>query len=450
MRLALIRAGVVLLSLAVLALPGSQADAGPSSAPQLSSPDVTSEYLGVLCRTPDPGAIAYWLSEVSSVPELHGRLATSDEGQRIRDVRYAYLTALGRDPIGDDCGGLRGWAESGLGTDDIRAGLWSSAEGQRVQEVRAAFLDAVGRDPLGNDNASLRHWMGSPAAGSDLRRQIAEVRPAVGIHYFPWYTAMPGGWGNGNTLVRTDVGRPIAGYYDSGDERVIARHIQQIEDAGFDFIILNVPTQQPRVTANTDKVFDALKGRRLKAVLMLDDLYKASAETKTRAVAEIATRYAGRPEYYTQDGAAHVYLFASPIDFEVPNIRLQNVYWSRAFEQGRNTFNEHAFLQSEDVPFWYAWPQPLVNGVVPVIPGYTDVHLNRDFSMEHERLAGALYRQQWERALELKPHTIMVYSWNEHFEETGIEPTSVWGDLYLKLTTCYVRRAHQASQDTCP
>jgi len=431
-------------------MPPVEASAAPASSPALSAAMVTFEYLSTLCRLPDQGAIDYWLSEVGSRDHLHGRLATSDEGQRVRDVRYAYLTALGRDPIGDDCGGLRGWAESSLGTDEIRTGLWTSAEGQRVQEVRSAFLEVLGRDPLGNDNASLRRWLRTGASGAELRRLIAEVRPTVGIHYFPWYTAMPGGWGNGNTLVRAEVGLPESGYYESGDEQVIRRHLQQMEDAGFDFVILNVPTQQPRVTTNTDKVFDALKGRRLKAVLMLDDLYKADPGIKTRAVADAVARYAGRPEYYAPDGIATMYLFASPIDFSVPNVRLQNVYWSRHFEQGRNTFNEHAFLLNEDLPFWCASPQPLINGVVPIIPGYTDKHLNRDFFMEHERMAGALYRQQWERALALKPHTIMVYSWNEHFEETGIEPASAWGDLYLNLTTCYVRRAHQASQEACP
>jgi hypothetical protein len=39
-----------------------------------------------------------------------------------------------------------------------------------------------------------------------------------------------------------------------------------------------------------------------------------------------------------------------------------------------------------------------------------------------------LYRAQWNRALSLHPELIVIYSWNEYFEQTAIEPTDAWGE----------------------
>jgi hypothetical protein len=333
----------------------------------------------------------------------------------------------------------------------LRALLGASAEGQRAGEVRAAFRDILGRDPLGNDNAALRRWMATDLDGAAIRRRLSTMRPLVGVHYFPWYERTGDGWGNGATYVRAEEGRPDAGYYDSGDPEVVRRHIRQMEDAGFDFVVVNLPLQQPRLLANTELFFRELSGHPMKAAVMIDGLYKADVESKRQAIEQIVERFTGLPEYFTLGGEPVVYLFASPADFTVPGVRLQNVYWTPHYEQGENTYNPHKFLNPEDLPFWSPTPQPLINGAVPVMPGYTDRHLDRDVSMEYDRKAGDLYREQWQRALQLRPETILVYSWNEHFEETAIEPTDRWGDLYLKLTRCYSALAHQgATGGSCP
>lgn len=442
---------------AAIALAGLLATALPSGAHQdqaagLSAPTVVRTFLTVLCRLPEADALAWWTSQPLSEEELHAYLATSPEGQRVRDVRYAYLTTLGRDPADGDCGGLRAWADSPLDTGQIQRALAASPEGERVNEVRAAFRAALGRDPLGADNLNLRRWMATGLAGPELVEAVRQVRPLAGVHYFPWYLRTEQGWGNGNTLVRTQaVGRPAAGFYDSGDPAVIRRHIQQMEDAGFDFVVLNVPTQQPRLRANVDRFFEALTGRRLKAVLMLDDLYDASQAAKRQAIAETLDRYASHPNYLRRDGLPVLYLFATLVDFPTPGAQVHDVYWTRQYDQGKNTFNEHAFLLPQDVPFWAETPPPLVNGVVAVMPGYTDAHLSREAPMEHDRAGGDLYRRQWEHALAARPDTVLVYSWNEHFEETGIEPTDAWGDLYLGLTACYIAHLRAgATTAACP
>jgi len=86
---------------------------------------------------------------------------------------------------------------------------------------------------------------------------------------------------------------------------------------------------------------------------------------------------------------------------------------------------------------------------VPVVPGYVDTHLGRERSMEYPRASGQMYREQWQRALVLRPEMIVVYSWNEYFEQTAIEPTEAWGDQYLKWTACYIAHAHRGTTGAC-
>jgi hypothetical protein len=65
--------------------------------------------------------------------------------------------------------------------------------------------------------------------------------------------------------------------------------------------------------------------------------------------------------------------------------------------------------------------------------------------MVHPRNDGRLYHEQWQHALKQQPDVILVYSWNEYFEQSAIEPTVQWGDSYLRWTKCYITHAHKGT-----
>jgi hypothetical protein len=87
--------------------------------------------------------------------------------------------------------------------------------------------------------------------------------------------------------------------------------------------------------------------------------------------------------------------------------------------------------------------------MVPVIPGYNDARLGRPQTMVYARDDGRYYGQQWQRALALHPELIIVYGWNEYFEETAIEPSNAWGYRYLELSACYIAQAHRGTTEDC-
>ena len=142
-------------------------------------------------------------------------------------------------------------------------------------------------------------------------------------------------------------------------------------------------------------------------------------------------------------------MWPAKTNVRAPGVLLRNVYWSYRYDPGKNPFNGDLRLEPRDWPFWAPTPQPLANGLVPVIPGYTDAALGRQQSMVHERNNGQMYREQWQRALELHPEVVLVYSWNEYFERTAIEPTDAWGDQYLRLTACFIEHAHRGESGGC-
>ena len=402
-----------------------------------------------LCRAPRDVDTVRWDSRPFGTSELRTALELSPEGKRVGAVRQVYLKVLLRDPFPGDCEGLRQWVDRELPVDEVERRLASSPEAERIGEVRQVFRDVLGRDPAGWDTASLRYWVESALSPAEIRLRLAAQRPLVGVYYFTWYRSVEGRWGNLADSIAADAPRPWIGAYESSNPEIIDRHIAQIGAAGFDLVIVNVVGDDTSSWANAHTFFSRLKGGGVKAAVMLDGLYKAEPATKAELVEKVKAEFLGYPNYFSYHDQPLVIMFASRLDFAVPGVILRNVYWTNRYGPGANTFNLDSVLYPYDWPFWAESPQPLVNGVVPVMPGYIDTHLGRDDPMVHPRNNGALYHQQWQRALAQKPELVLVYSWNEYFEQSAIEPTVQWGDSYLRWTRCYITHAHQGTTGNC-
>ena len=413
------------------------------------SPVLARTFMEVLCRPPSGVETVDWDSRPFEPSALMEALSTREEAARVREIRNVYFQLLRRNAAPDDCPQVRDWIARGLTAEEVRRELARFPEARRVSRVRQIFIDAFGRDPLEWDDPGLRRWVDSPFALAEIRSRIIAERPLVGVHYFGWYRLTQDGWGNGLTTVPADSPSPAAGRYDSGDTDVIAEHIRQMERAGFDFAIVHVIAGSPGTWANARTFVDRLSGHRLKAAVLLDGLYADEAAAKTMWVQKAKADFTGDSHYLQFHGQPLIMLFSTRLDFDAPGVILRNVYWTDRYDPGRNTFNGDHHLEPRDWPFWADSPQPLVNGVVPVIPGYIDTSLGRTRTMVHPRNNGELYRQQWNRALALHPELILVYSWNEYFERTGIEPTSEWGNQYLNMTACYIAHAHRGTTGIC-
>ncbi|HZW32252.1 MAG TPA: endo-1,3-alpha-glucanase family glycosylhydrolase [Isosphaeraceae bacterium] len=69
-----------------------------------------------------------------------------------------------------------------------------------------------------------------------------------------------------------------------------------------------------------------------------------------------------------------------------------------------------------------------------VMPGYDDTRLGRPNGFAVNRQGGAYYTRLWQGAIATHPDLVSITSWNEWMEGTQIEPSTSYGDLYLRLT----------------
>jgi hypothetical protein len=403
----------------------------------------------VLCRLPSDAETVEWDSRPFDRPTLVQALEATEESGRVQQVRGLYFEVLRRSATSKDCAQIRQLIDRRLDLDAAGREIMRLPEARRIDGVRQLFIEVFGRDPRGWDDPGLRRWVDSPFGLTEIRNHLREQRPLVGIHYFAWYRPDPAGWSNDVTRMPADSPKPWLGWYDSGDTDVITTQIRQIEDAGFDFVAVHVIPALPRTWRNAGTFFGSLSGHRLQAALVLDGLYDASPSTKAMWVEMAKAEFVTNTHYLRLHGEPLVMLFSTRLDFDAPGFVLRNVYWSYRYDPGGNPFNGNGALESRDWPFWAPTPQPLANGMVPVIPGYTDVELGRSRPMLHPRNNGQMYREQWQRALALHPEVILVYSWNEYFERTAIEPTDAWGDQYLRMSTCFIEAAHRGRVADC-
>ena len=76
-----------------------------------------------------------------------------------------------------------------------------------------------------------------------------------------------------------------------------------------------------------------------------------------------------------------------------------------------------------------------------VSPGYDDTHLaDGRVARVTDRANGRYYETQWRAAFDNRADWVVITSWNEYFENTEVEATRVYGDLYLTLTKAWSTR----------
>jgi len=79
--------------------------------------------------------------------------------------------------------------------------------------------------------------------------------------------------------------------------------------------------------------------------------------------------------------------------------------------------------------------------VASVTPGFDDSHLaDRKNPRVVERANGAVYDDQWSKAIDTGADWIVVTSWNEWWENTEVEPGARYGAIYLDKTRSWAER----------
>jgi len=322
------------------------------------------------------------------------------------------------------------------------------------------------------------HQSASPTSNNE---PTGNKETLVGIQYYLWYGD---GYGephwNDNLQFGYVEDKPMLGYYASARGQTINHHLDQFEDMGLDYVVLNLHMDDSGVNpiewTAIQHVFAIARKRhsRLRFSIQLAP-YLDDEERIAETIKLIEISFASHPNHLRLEGRPVMFWFWSSV--HDGNRRLLNVLTNIAanftnlavslrlpsetdeskltfgFFQGFSPFSP---LELADEKNWYkVWDSAYLAAhkakmryrTVTVSPGYDDRALDhemRDGNVYRlvQRKDGATYQRglDWIEGLSQRPHLVTISTFNEYHENTHIEPSLNNGATYLDLTRSFVDR----------
>ena len=305
-----------------------------------------------------------------------------------------------------------------------------------------------------------------------------------GIQYYCWYGEGIGSshWNDNNTYGGvTDM--PIAGYYASNSGLTIRSHLAQLEDAGLDFLVLNLHLDRdgfhPREMVTIENMFSLASSMSssLRFTLQLC-LQEGIPDNFSELMDLIRQRFCRNPRYLHLDRRPVLYLFWTGVmDGRRSGIRvlrdsmegivriagsLRLYDRQTEYRKTMGLFDGFSLISPLDLSAPDMWEEiwgkayaeseagSMGMRIVTCGPGYDDSHLEDSArSMSPHRVVprndGETYAAAIDFALSVKPrpHQVLISSWNEYHENTHIEPSFKFKSLYLDMTKDFIRSGKQ-------
>ncbi|EGF90259.1 mannosidase-like protein [Asticcacaulis biprosthecium C19] len=294
-------------------------------------------------------------------------------------------------------------------------------------------------------------------------------RKEVLAFYYGWYrTKDPQAhWQNPGS-----PNTPVTGPYDSQDDVVIARHVQQAKTNGITGFIASWWGPGDPTDQQLPKLLDAATKTDLKVCAYVENA--TTPEALAEQVLYLHAKHTGHKQWLTLDGRKVVFLY----DRVLQTIGLDG--WKRARKlietkapkalafittgNGRNQIAERAphvdgvhiydmaFYLSQKHDFEWLWQRQFYSGWIgyqaglkvktaTILPGFDD-RLVPDRPKPRPVVArdnGKLFRALWDAAIAADPDWILIVSFNEWHEGSEIEPSQRNGDR--ELLTCRQKSA---------
>jgi hypothetical protein len=273
--------------------------------------------------------------------------------------------------------------------------------------------------------------------------------------YYPWYYADD--WSS--TQLKD---RPIT-RYSSDDRRAITHQIEQAQSAGIDGFISSWWGPGSYTDQNLKLLLDIAQEKRFSVTIYFETLKDSSPRDKDEILKWLSyaiSTYRGHPAFMKVNGKPLIVIWASE---SVPlatwksvlkELRAQGLdatYLAMGYNitnldvfDGLHEYNvftipnlTETFRSVARATRYYGLladsPTPKI-WVATVQPGYDDRLIPGRSGLFQDRDNGKFYRNTFEAALKSDPDWIFITTWNEWWEHTYIEPSELYGDLYLRIT----------------
>jgi hypothetical protein len=296
---------------------------------------------------------------------------------------------------------------------------------------------------------------------------------AVLAFYYGWYG--PGiHWPPQTPILDT----PAAGTYDSLDPATVRRHAEQARVAGLTGLVASWWGQGDRTDKQLPLLLDACHAQGLKVCAYVEQA--DSPETLADDILYLHSTYGQHPAWLRLKDRPVIMLFDRPLQtlgldgWDKARKKIATKTSDLAFIGTANSVQEimeraqhfdalHIYSQQFAVAhshlFRGLWTRKYYRDWVhvqtqaglglttaTVLPGYDD-RIQPDRTGKRpvvERRDGKAYGELWLAAIKADPDWVFVVSFNEWHEGTEIEPSTQYGDAYLKATSDYSRAFRKA------
>jgi hypothetical protein len=298
-----------------------------------------------------------------------------------------------------------------------------------------------------------------------MESHISIITKRVGVYVYPWYCSKK--WSEAPVPYH-----PIYGLYRSDDPAIIASQFDVLASVGFDYIVFELVSVDDwsfeMSKRSIEKWLALCRKENIPWSFLLDPKASAPNAPPSDQLASITSLidFLGDPNWcdgLVEGPSTRPLLFVFQPYPEVA--RACNERYSQAFELRYPAYLPHwGYVDSKTAfPRW----EPFLNearnnrimlseclsslgftcfwqgasvdstlgGFGSVIPGYDDRLLGRDPQgvPTVPRNNGQTMTDQFRSAVREGAQHILVYSWNEYFEGTNIEPTVEFGNTYVDL-----------------
>jgi len=315
---------------------------------------------------------------------------------------------------------------------------------------------------------------------TDLLRSGGPLGPVRGVDsrlvlafFYPWWSL--GGWSS-DLFIDSPAQR-----YSTDDQGDLVRVMTQAKAAGLDALVVSWSGRNFNGGIDHRRMLNCLEAARA-AGIKVATLFEATVanpqhedgladpDTVFRWLVDVVDDYASHPAYLHVGGRPVVLAYAAQ--------RMSQAGWADALGRLRASGRDILFigeginatrLGALDGLFFYA--SNLYQGdeirdfdrtqslsartyhllpndtgkrriwVATVSPGYDDTHLaDGRVPRVSDRDNGRYYDRQWQSAIDMRADWVVVTSWNEWLENTHIEPSVRYGDLYVRATKSWADR----------
>ena len=290
--------------------------------------------------------------------------------------------------------------------------------------------------------------------------------------YYPWYgtQAFTGSWVHYEDIdteaktIASSTHYPSIGPYDSHDPEAVAYHMDMAERAGIDGFIVSWWGQGDFSDNAMPVILDEAQKKGIEVTIYYERVPEEKSERAVDDFLYILGKYGSHPAYQKVGGKPVIFVYGRAMG------QLDIVAWASVLAEveRRHPSGLVAIADRYDRPaarifdgihtYNYAGaaagrsPGQIIQmmrrrysdaikiadefkriSCLTIIPGYDDTKI-RTPGLVVQRHDGKLYEQTWEMAIALKPHWVLITSFNEWHEGSEIEPSVEYGDQYIQLT----------------